>query len=251
MTKYIKILLAGTVLALSSISLTFAFDDTQKKELGEIIKQYLIENPEVLVEAQNVLEQRQLVAQQQRTKNVIAEMAGNLNGSSDDIIFGNPNGDVTIVEFFDYNCGYCKRAMSDMLDIVESDPNVKFILKEFPILGPESVEATSVSIAVNRIAPEKAAEFHTEMLGSAGRANKDKAMSIAEGLGVDLAALEKEMQDETLLEGIGKTYEIAQALEINGTPSYVVGNEPLFGAVGSSEILVKIQNMRACGEASC
>lgn len=251
MTKYIKILLASTVVAFSTIGLTFAFDDTQKKELGEIIKQYLIENPEVLVEAQNVLEQRQLVAQQQRTKSVIAEMAGDLTSSSDDIIFGNPDGDVTIVEFFDYNCGYCKRAMSDMLDIIESDPNVKFILKEFPILGPESVEATSVSIAVNRIAPEKAAQFHTDLLGSTGRANKDKAMSIAKNLGVDLAALEKEMQDEALLEGIGKTYEIAQALEINGTPSYVVGNEPLFGAVGSSDILKKIQNMRTCGEASC
>lgn len=251
MTNYIKILLAGTFLTLSPVGSAFAFDDAQKKELGEIIKQYLIENPEVLVEAQTVLEQRQLVAQQSRVKNVIADMADDLKGSPDDIIFGNPDGDVTVVEFFDYNCGYCKRAMSDMLDIVEKDPNVKFVLKEFPILGPESVEATTVSIAVNRIAPEKAAQFHTEMLGSSGRANKDKAMSIAAGLGIDLAALEKEMLDEALLEGVGKTYEIAQALDINGTPSYVVGDEPIFGAVGTAGIIEKIQNMRACGKAKC
>lgn len=251
MTKYIKTLLVGTVCAIATMAPASAFDDAEKKQLGEIIKQYLLENPEVLVEAQAVLEQRQLVAQQQRMKTVIDDMAGDLAGSPDDIIFGNPDGDVTIVEFFDYNCGYCKRAMSDMLDIVERDPNVKFILKEFPILGPESVEATSVSIAVNRIAPEKAGEFHTQMLGTAGRANKNKAMSIAKDLGIDLAALEKELHDDTLLEGISKTYEIAQALEINGTPSYIVGDEPLFGAVGSADILAKIQNMRTCDKATC
>lgn len=251
MTNYIKILLAGTFLTLSPMGSAFSFDDTQKKELGEIIKQYLIENPEVLVEAQTVLEQRQLMAQQSRMKNVIAEMAEDLKGGPDDIVFGNPDGDVTVVEFFDYNCGYCKRAMSDMVEIVKNDPNVKFVLKEFPILGPESVEATSVSIAVNRIAPEKAAQFHTEMLGSAGRADKVKAMSIAKDLGIDTAALEKEMLDEEHLSSISKTYEIAQALEINGTPSYVVGDEPLFGAVGSAGILEKIQNMRACGKATC
>lgn len=251
MIKYIKILLAASVLALIPMVSAFAYDDAQKKELGEIIKQYLLENPEILAEAQGVLEQRQQMAQQQRVKDVISGMADDLAGSPDDIVFGNPNGDVTIVEFFDYNCGYCKRAMSDMIDIVKSDPNVKFVLKEFPILGPESVEAATVSIAVNRIAPEKAAQFHTEMLGSEGRSDKDKAISIAESLGIDLVALEKEMQDEELLNGIGKTYEIAQALEINGTPSYVVGDEPIFGAVGSSDILEKIQNMRACGKATC
>lgn len=251
MTKYIKILLAGSIFAFFPLGATFAFDDSEKKELGKIIKEYLIENPEILVEAQAVLEQRQQLQQQQRMKNVIADMSDDLAGSPDDIIFGNPDGDVTIVEFFDYNCGYCKRAMSDMIDIVENDSNVKFILKEFPILGPESVEASSVSIAVNRVAPEKAAQFHTEMLGTEGRANKDKAMSIAESLGINLAALEKELEDNALMEGIGKTYEIAQALEINGTPSYVVGDEPIFGAVGSAGILEKIQNMRTCGKATC
>lgn len=251
MTKYIKILLASAFFALSPFGSASAFDDTQKTELGEIIKQYLLENPEVLAEAQTVLEQRQLMAQQSRMKNVIAGMASDLAGGPDDIIFGNPDGDVTVVEFYDYNCGYCKRAMDDMLEIVKNDPNVKFILKEFPILGPESVEASTVSIAVNRVAPEKAAKFHTQMLGSAGRADKAKAMSIAENLGIDLAALEKEMLDEGLLEGVGKTYEMAQALEINGTPSYVVGDEPIFGAVGSSGIVTKIQNMRACGKATC
>ncbi|MEW7008351.1 DsbA family protein [Lentilitoribacter sp. EG35] len=251
MTRYIKVLLAGAFIASSPVGASLAFDDAEKKELGEIIKQYLIENPEVLVEAQTVLEQRQLIAQQQRLKSIITDMADDIANNSDDIVFGNPDGDVTIVEFFDYNCGYCKRAMSDMIEIVEKDPNVKFVLKEFPILGPESVEATSVSIAVNRIAPEKSARFHTEMLGSSGRANKDKGMSIADSLGIDLVALEKELQDQTLLEGINKTYEIAQALEINGTPSYIVGEEPIFGAVGVSDILKKIQNMRSCGKATC
>lgn len=251
MTNYFKAFVAGVAFITFLASPSFAFDDAEKTELGKIIRQYLIENPEVLVEAQTALEQRQIAAQQVRMKSVIASISDDLNGNSSDIVFGNPDGDVTVVEFFDYNCGFCKRAMNDMLDIVENDPNVKFILKEFPILGPESVEASQVSIAVNRIAPEKAAQFHTELLGSGGRADKSKAMSVAEGLGIDLAALETELQDDTLLEGISKTYEIAQALEINGTPAYVVGDEPIFGAVGSSSIIEKIENMRACGKATC
>lgn len=139
---------------------------------------------------------------------------------------------MTIVEFFDYNCGYCKRAMSDMDDILAKDKNVRFVLKELPILGPDSLAAHKVSAAFRVIAPEKYGDFHRALLGAEERATEETAIAVAAKLGVTEAQLREKMDDGPYDASVREAYTLANELGITGTPSYVVGNEAVFGAVG-------------------
>lgn len=245
-------IIAAAAIALSCSSIhASALDDADKDEVRQIVRQYLLENPEILIEMQDVLEARVAVAEQERAKQAIASMSDDIYNGASDTIIGNPDADVTIVEFFDYNCGYCKRAMQDMQDVLATDSNVKFILKEFPILGPESVQATRVSIAVGRIAPELSGEFHMALLSRNGRANEESAISVATDLGIDEDVLMKELEDENILADLEATSNLTSALNITGTPSYLIGDQSIGGAVGAGELLTIIDNMRECGAAEC
>lgn len=228
-----------------------ALDDAQKEEIGAFIREYLIANPEILFEVQDALQAKQEASQREQAKLAISSARDAIFNSSNNVVLGNPDGNVTIVEFFDYNCGYCKRAMKDMEEIIASDPDIKFILKEFPILGENSVAAHTVSAALQRVAPEHYNEFHLELLGGRGSATEDRAIEIATGLGVDEAVLRKAMADPAIAEGFAETYQIADSLGISGTPSYVVGDEAVFGAVGVGPLTAKIENMRSCDSATC
>ena len=151
-----------------------------------------------------------------------------------------PNGKVTIVEFYDYNCGYCKRAIEDMQALTAADPDLRFVLKEFPILGPDSQKASVVSMAFHTLMPEKYGEFHNQLLGGQGRASEASAIKIALSLGADEAKLREEMKNPAITEAFAKTYDLANKLAITGTPSYVVGNEVVFGALGQEVLAEKI-----------
>jgi protein-disulfide isomerase len=228
-----------------------ALDDQQKKEFGAFIKEYLIENPEIMLEVQEALERKQYDSRNAKAAEAVAENQKALFDSKYDLSLGNPNGDVTLVEFFDYNCGYCKRAMSDVDTILKTDKKVRFVLKEFPILGPESLEAHKVSNAFKLIAPEKYPEFQRTLLGSTGRANEASAIEVAESLGVKEADIRKSMAANSNDAQVKEAYQLATSLGITGTPSYVIGNEAIFGAVGATPLKEKIANMRTCGKATC
>ena len=252
MTRLFKTLAAGTIIAASALTApAFALDEQQKKEMGEFIREYLIQNPEIMVEVQNALEAKQQAQRTEMASKAVAENSKAIFNSEHDISLGNPNGDVTIVEFFDYNCGYCKRAMGDMDEIIAKDPNVRFILKELPILGPDSMAAHKVSNAVRLLAPEKYAEFHRQLLGSQSHASEETAIAVATSLGLDEAAIRKSLAENPNDNLVRETYQLASNLGVTGTPTYVVGNEAVFGAVGLDTLQEKIANVRACGKASC
>lgn len=241
-----------TALATLGASLpAHALDAEQKKEIGAFIKEYLVENPEIMLEVQDALEKKQYAARNTKAAEAVADNTKAIFGSKYDLTIGNPDGDVTLVEFFDYNCGYCKRAMADMDKILKEDKNVRVVLKEFPILGPESVEAHKVSNAVKLLAPKKYPEFQRTLLGSRGRANEAKAMEVATSLGLKEADIRKSMADNPNDAQVQEAYTLASNLGISGTPSYVIGNEAVFGAVGAEPLKEKIANMRNCGKASC
>jgi len=149
-----------------------------------------------------------------------------------------------MVEFFDYNCGFCKRAHMDMMALIEADPNLRFVLKEFPVLGEGSVEAARVSIAVSELAPEKFEEFHLQLLLGKGQANAAKAIKVAIGLGIDRADLEAATRTDRAAETIQEVYMLADALGLTGTPSYVVGKQILFGAVGADQLRDSVEKAR-------
>lgn len=249
-----KTKLAATValtIAVAAPLPALALDDAQKKEIGEFIKEYLVENPEILIEVQEALQKKQEAEQQAKAQSAITDNEKAIFSSPYDIALGNPEGDVTIVEFFDYNCGYCKRALTDMEELLKEDKNIRFVLKELPILGPDSLAAHKVSAAVRDLSPEKYGEFHRALLGSEGRATEESAIALAAGMGLSEADIRKTMSDKPHDDAVREAYSLANDLGITGTPSYVLGQETVFGAVGADDLREKIANIRSCGKTSC
>ena len=253
MTHPLKMLATSSMLALAVFSAApaVALDEQQKKEMGAFIREYLIENPEILIEAQNALEAKQQSKRVEQSMRGIADNRQQIFSSPTDITLGNPKGDVTVVEFFDYNCGYCKRALSDMEEILAKDKNVRFILKEFPILGPDSLAAHRVANAVRLLAPEKYAQFHRTLLGAEEHASEATAVAVATSLGLSEAAIRKSMAEKPNDDIVRQAYQLANSIGITGTPTYILGDEAVFGAVGSEVIEEKVANVRACGKATC
>jgi protein-disulfide isomerase len=252
MTRLLKTLAASTLVPLALLAApAAALDDQQKKEMGEFIREYLIANPEVMIEVQNALEAKQQAQRTDQSSKAVAAYNKEIFSSPTDVVLGNPKGDVTIVEFFDYNCGYCKRAMSDMDDILAKDKNIRFVLKEFPILGPDSLAAHKVANAVRLLAPEKYAQFHRTLLGAEEHASGETAIAVATELGLSDAQIRKSIEDQPNDDIVRQAYQLANAIGITGTPTYVVGDEAVFGAVGMDEIKQKVDNVRSCGKASC
>ncbi|MBT1154254.1 DsbA family protein [Aminobacter anthyllidis] len=217
-----------------------------KKQVETIVRDYLLNNPELLLEMQGALEAKQKEEQRIASLDVIKQSKDEIFNSKYDGIVGNPDGKITIVEFYDYNCGYCKRAQADMNALVKTNPDLRFVLKEFPILGPDSQKAHVVSMAFRMLMPEKYGEFHDKLIGGEGRAGEDGAIKLALELGADEAKLREAMKDPEIGEAFNRTYDLANKLQISGTPSYVVGNEVVFGALGQDVLAEKIAAAAAC-----
>jgi len=215
-----------------------------RSAIEAIVKDYLINNPEIMLDVQNALETKQAAAAKAGQSEAIAANSDKLFHSPNDAVFGNPNGDVTVVEFFDYNCGYCKHALPDMNALLKSDPNIRFVMKEFPILGPDSVRAHVVARAFKSLMPEKYLEFHRALLGQQGRATEQAAIDVAVKLGADETQLREKMKAPDIATAFQDNYQIANSLNITGTPSYVIGNEVVPGAIGLDGLAQKIADQR-------
>ncbi len=228
------------------------FSRAQRGEIERVIHDYLITHPEVLQEAMSELEKRQASADAEKHKDGVKQNAQTLFSSPRQVVLGNPSGDVTFVEFFDYNCPYCKRAMGDMLTLLEHDTKLKVVLKEFPVLGPGSVEAAQVAIAVHMQdkTGKKYLEFHQKLLGSRGQADRAHALAVAKDIGMDMAKIEKDINGAEVKATLEENFKLADALGLNGTPSYVIGENVVVGAIGLPGLQEKINTAR-CGKASC
>lgn len=228
------------------------FSTPQRGEIEKIVREYIIAHPEVLQEAMAELEKRQGMAEAEKHKAAVKEHAQAIFSSPRQVNLGNPNGDVTFVEFFDYNCGYCKRAMTDMLTLIKDDPKLKVVLKEFPVLGPGSVEAAQVAVAVRMQdkTGKKYLEFHQKLMGGRGQADKAHALAAAKDVGLNMAQIEKDLTSPEVKASLEESLKLAEALGLNGTPSYVIGADVVVGAVGLPALQEKINNNR-CGKATC
>jgi protein-disulfide isomerase len=229
-----------------------SFSDTQRSDIEAIIKNYLVSHPEVLEEAMTELSKRQAAAEAQKHEESIAKNASEIFNSPRGVTLGNKDGDVTFVEFFDYNCGYCKRAMADMMDLLKNDHKLKVVLKEFPVLSEGSVDAAKVAVAVRMQDPtgQKYLDFHQKLLGGRGPADKARAMAAAKDAGLDTAKIEKDIQSPEVKATIEENFKLAEEMGMNGTPSYVIGKQIVVGAVGLDGLKEKISNAR-CGKATC
>jgi protein-disulfide isomerase len=218
--------------ALFAIGATLAsaqsISDAQRGEIERIIRDYLLKNPEVLQEAIAELEKRQAKNDAEQNKTAIQQNAEALFNSPRHVVIGNPKGDVNFVEFFDYNCGYCKRAFGDVAKLIDKEKQVRFILKELPILSKGSEEASRVALAAKM--QGKYWEFHRAMLESSGQANEASALRVAEKVGVDMPRLKKDMSSPEVKKEIEETRALAGKLGIQGTPHFMVGDRIIPGA---------------------
>ena len=205
-----------------------AFTPAQRKELETIIKDILLNNPEIMLEVQNALESKMDKIQAERMAVAIKEHAGELYRPAASPIVGNVKGDVPVIEFFDYNCGYCKKALSEVSRLMDKDKQVRVILKEFPILAKGSEEASRVALAAKM--QGKYWEFHRAMLESQGQANEASALRVAEKLGLDMARIKKDMASPEVKKEIDDTRQLATKMGIQGTPHFIVGDRVIAGA---------------------
>lgn len=213
------------------------------EHIRKTVKDYLVKNPEIMLEVQEALNEKQAKKTAESQSSTIATMKDKIFNSPDDAILGNPKGKITLVEFFDYNCGYCKKSYPDIQALIKDNANVRIVLKDFPILGADSMKAHIVARAFMKLMPMKFAAFHEEMLMSNGRATEEKAIKLAVKLGVDEQRLRQTMQDEKLQQVFVDNGQLAYALNISGTPTYILGDEVLVGAVGEDTLLKKINAM--------
>jgi protein-disulfide isomerase len=222
------------------------FSPDQTRAIEDIVKNYLVQHPEVLQDAMDALDKRQKEADAEKARTTIKDNKASIFDSSHQVVLGNPDGNVTMVEFFDYNCAYCKRALPDMLSLLKTDPDLKFVLKEFPVLGPGSVEAAHVAVAARMQDPsgKKYIEFHQKLLGGRGPADKARALAVAKDVGFDMARIEKDMNSDEVKDTIDEDMKLADELGVSGTPSYVVGDQVVVGAVGLDELREKIKDLR-------
>jgi len=211
-----------------------------------IVKDYMIKNPDVLREAlAELVKGRRGIATGNGNQSIAAAIKTNaklLFESRHQVTLGNPQGAITLVEFFDYNCGYCKRALSDMMALLKDDANLRIVLKELPVLGPGSTEAARVAAAAHMqdALGEKYLTFHQALLGGYGPANESTALAAAKAAGFDIERLRADMTSDEVNQALTESSNLARAIGINGTPGYVIGDTVVAGAVGLAALKERI-----------
>jgi protein-disulfide isomerase len=221
------------------------FSPQQKKELGDIIRQYLMENPEVVRDAMQELDRKQQMAEESARADSLKTMSTDIFHNVEDLVGGNPKGKVTMVEFFDYNCGYCKRAFPDVMKMIDGDKDLKLVMKEFPILGPGSVYAARAALASRK--QGKYWEFHLAMMGHEGRIDQPVVDQIAKTTGLDVKKLKADMGADEVTQVITRNMQLADSLKIQGTPAFIIDETVIPGAVGFDALAAAVKQVRDSG----
>lgn len=242
-------LLGATALSVPARAAEFDFKTMsaqQKADFGAAVRSYLMEHPEVLVEAINKLQAQQ--AQQQANSDV-AMVKANAKALFDDPgswVGGNPNGDVTLVEFMDYRCGYCRKAFPEVLKLLKTDGNIRYIVKEFPILSEQSVIGARYALAVRQVAGDEAYhKAHDLLMELNGPINDAALKMLSAKIGVDFAKVEPAMASASVEKIIKDNRDLANRLKINGTPTFVLNDQMLRGYVPYDQLTQLVKEARS------
>lgn len=243
-----RALVAGLAFSLAAAPTAQAetgLSEAERAEVRALVERFILDNPEVLVEALRAMEARQRAEAEARQVAAVGELKAALTSNPDSPVSGNPDGDITIVEFFDYQCGYCKRIMPDLMTLIEEDPGIRIVWKEWPILGPASDAAARAALAVHRLAPEKYLAFHREIMGERGRLTENKILRALSELDIDLQRARAEMTSEAVGAYLAEVAGMAQRLGLTGTPWLLIGDTPVPGAVGLEQLRAIVAEERA------
>ncbi len=226
-----KAIFAAALMSVPHISFAQELSEARIKQL---VYEAILENPDIIMDAVALIQQRDEAAQASATQALLNDQRQLIERDPNAPVLGNPDGDVTVVEFFDYNCPYCKRAMPEVLGLLDADPDVRLVYREWPILGEGSVFAARAALA-SRV-QGKYEEFHLALMGSSGRVAEASVLRIAKEIGLDIDQLKADMQSPEVNEHIDSSMRLAQTLGFNGTPSFVVGEVLLPGFVEQADL---------------
>lgn len=246
----LKRLLLSSGLALCIAGPVASFDlenmtEAERQAFRDEVRAYLMDNPEVLIEAINVLEQRKAEAAAMSDADIIAANAKAIFEDGHSYVGGNPDGDITIVEFLDYRCGFCKKSHPEVAELLAQDGNIRFVIKEFPILGEESLMASRFAMSVRAIAGDDAyMAVHNTLMEDNGRISEARLRRIANSAGLDADAVIEGMGDPSIDAAIQKNYQLAQIMQISGTPSFVFGDVMLRGYAPLAEMRAIVEEQR-------
>jgi protein-disulfide isomerase len=216
--------------------------DAPKDEFERRVRDYLLAHPDVIIQSVNQLDARQRAKAETEVQEMIKSRADEIFQDAAAPIGGNPNGDTTVVEFFDYNCAYCRQVAPVMAKAEEADPQLRIAYKEFPILGPNSTFAAMAALAANK--QGKYVAFHRGLYGVRGAVDAGKVREVAAAVGLDMGRLKADMDDPAIQDAIDRNIALAQALRINGTPGFVVGRQILRGATDLETLQAMIRTAR-------
>jgi protein-disulfide isomerase len=208
-----------------------------------LVLEIILDNPDVIMEAVAILRARDEAAAKEQAAATLSAQSNTLFNDPNAFVLGNPEGDVTLVEFFDYNCGYCKKAFNVMQELIAEDPELRVVFREWPILSEASVFATRASLAARE--QDKYEEFHWALMAGNGARSENGVMAVAAEVGLDIAQLKEDMQKTSVDAHISLSREMAQSLGFSGTPSFVVGNQLVPGYVEKAGMVEMIAEARA------
>ena len=210
--------------------------------IKELALEAIRENPQIIMEAVQLLEQQQAATQADAAADVPKNQLQSLEHDPNAPVLGNPDGDVTVVEFFDYNCPYCRRAMSEVQGLLDADQDVRLVYREWPILSEGSVFAAKAALAARE--QDKYEEFHWALMGMEERAEEASVMRLAEEIGLDVKRLRTDMDEPEVQEHIDESMRLSQALGFNGTPSFVIGDDLVPGFVEQDQLEALVDKTR-------
>lgn len=201
----------------------------QRQAIEQVVREYLLQHPEVIVEAIEELQKRERADEERKAKQGLAKNKAKLFNDPASPVAGNPQGDVTLVEFFDYQCGYCKSVLADVKSLIKEDGKLRFVFKEYPILGPASVTAAKAALASRTQGKYEA--YHTALMSHRGQLDEATILKLASSVGLDTERLKKDMESPEVQQAIGANLALAEELGIRGTPGFVVGDRIVPGAI--------------------
>ena len=241
----LAVLMAATSLPAAALDLS-AMTEEERAAFRAEVRAYLLENPEVLTEAISVLETREQQMQVDADRALVSQHLSEIQDDGHSWVGGNPDGDVTVVEFMDYRCGYCRRANPEVEDLVTGDGNVRFVIKEFPILGPQSELASRFAIAVKQIHGDDAyKDVHDALMVLEADIDEASLSRLADGLALDPAPILEQMDAAEVTAVLDANYALAQAMGITGTPTFVMGGQMVRGYVPLQTMQTILEQERA------
>jgi protein-disulfide isomerase len=248
MKVFFASLFASATLLMATLAPAGAGADDSKplsqSDVEAIVKKVIQDNPDLIFQTLYDYQQKTAADRMSRATQNLVKQQDKINHDPHSPSIGNPNGDVTLVEFFDYHCGYCKRFFPEIPKLLQDDKNVRIVFKEFPILSADSAVAARAALAVYSIDPKKYFDYHIELMNSNGKFTEDMLTDAAKHIGIDPDAFKKAFDNPDILKYIENNKKLADAIGVEATPAIVIGTELLPGAVPYDDLVAKVQEVR-------